>query len=164
MFDEGLAALIGVIVGGAIGVAGAVLSQRTYKLELAKTIDAVLRPIDPFATARIEAYSRLWPIVGAISTRQSLQAIVDDLPRVQRELHAWYHSGSGLFLSGSPKDGLASKSAFFALRDLDSTNPVAIWVAAHQLRVAVRRDLGIFESDEDEREVLRRAKARLQHQ
>jgi hypothetical protein len=67
-------------------------------------------------------------------------------------MHDWYHAGNGIFLAGSSAQESSAKGAFFRLRDFDADrgDPFEMCLAAHNLRLALRRDVGLFESNPNE--------------
>ena len=85
-----------------------------------------------------------------------------NLPSVQKRLQHWYYAqGGGLLLEGELDRPRSAKAAFFAARDLQSRSPFAIWAAFHELRQALRRDLGMFASAQEEKDALGAAKTKL---
>jgi len=81
---------------------------------------------------------------------------------VQKRLQEWYYDrGGGVFLAGAAEKGGSTKASFFAARDLQSSDPSEIWNVFHSLRRGIRRDLGVFESDADEKAVLESVKKKL---
>jgi hypothetical protein len=61
---------------------------------------------------------------------------VQNLVAVQKQLQEWYYGiGGGLFIEGAANNSSSSKAAFFAARDLRSTDPVEIWQAFHRFGI-----------------------------
>jgi len=145
------AALLGGLVGALVSYA---VATRAHRLERVRLISSWTKS-EEVKRARIAAYRELWSCLGGISTHNSRDVIVKSLPEVQHRLQEWYYDrGGGLLLTGSAEDGQSTKATFFAARDLRSTNAYEIWQVFHRLRGSIRRDLGIFESEADERAAL----------
>jgi hypothetical protein len=142
---------LGALLGGAVAALVAFgASARSYRLEHRKLISSWTKP-EEIEKARINIYRELWRCLGDISTFNNQDHIVRNLPAVQKRLYDWYYDGAGgLFLTGAAEESNSTKAAFFAARELRSTNPSEIWQVFHDLRRSIRRDLGIFESEADE--------------
>jgi hypothetical protein len=139
--------MLGSAVGALVALAGSV---RTYRIEHRKLISSWTKS-DEVEKARINAYRELWRCLGGISTFNNRDEIVRNLPAVQKRLYDWYYDGAGgLFLTGAAEESNSTKAAFFAARELRSTNPFEIWQVFHDFRRSIRRDLGIFESEADQ--------------
>jgi hypothetical protein len=153
-----LSALVGSLLGIGFTYASSALGR---KLERSKLI-APWVTRDELQKARIAVYQDLWICLGGISTYHSPDKIVQNLVAVQKQLQEWYYGkGGGLFIEGAAKTPLSSKAAFFAARDLRTTDPIKIWQTFHRLRAGIRRDIGVFESDKDEAGQLQRVKDKL---
>jgi hypothetical protein len=147
-----LISAVGALLGSA---AGALLayraSARAYRLEHIKLISLRTKS-EEVERGRINAYRELWRCLSGISTFNNADEIVRNLPTVQKRLQDWYYDGGGgLFLTGAAEQSNSAKALFFSARDLQSTQPSEIWGVFHQLRRVIRRDLGVFESESDER-------------
>lgn len=146
--DTAIAGLIGALIAGI----GAVMLERIrWANEKAKLRAAMLAKPE-LQAARLQAYRDLWSCLGGISTRHP-DDIASNLRLVQDRLQAWYYDqGGGLLLEGRADEAGSTKELFFAARDLSSTDPAEIWRVFHQLRRAVRHDIGVYEdSDAEER-------------
>jgi hypothetical protein len=147
------------LLGGLIGaIASYAVATRAHRLERVRLISSWTKS-EEVERARVAAYRDLWICLGGISTYNSRDVIVESLSEVQHRLQEWYYDrGGGLFLTGSAEDSQSTKATFFAARDLRSTDAYAIWQVFHRLRGSLRRDLGVFESDADERAALEHVK------
>lgn len=144
---QGIIGAIGGLVGGflAAGI-NLLIERRKYKLELVKLMSTA-----EVEKARVQAYTELWKCLEGISTWHSGAEIVKNLPQVQSKLQEWYYTkGGGLLIEGSAENKASTKAAFFAARHVKSHNPADVWDKFHHLRHCLRRDLKIFETDEDE--------------
>jgi len=143
-------ALLGSIVGAFVTYK---VSLRTYQVERLKLISSWTKS-EEVENARVAAYRDLWKCLGGVSTH-SKEEIVRNLPTVQVRLQEWYYdNGGGLFLTGAAEKGGSTKASFFAARDLQSIDAAEIWHVFHARRRNIRRDLGVFESDADEKVAL----------
>jgi hypothetical protein len=164
MQQEILTALIGVIgvlIGGLIaGVISIWAEKQRYKTERVRLISSFTSASE-VEKVRIQAYTDLWSRLGRISTYR-LDEIVKNLPGVQEQLQDWYyHRGGGLVIEGSFEQKESTKAAFFQVRDLESSNASEIWDAIHKLRRCLRRDLKIFEDEEEEKKMMAGARKRI---
>jgi hypothetical protein len=151
-------ALFGSLLGIGFTCAASVLGR---KLEHSKLIAPWIAR-DELEKARIAAYRELWICLGGISTFHSSEMIAQNLATVQKQLQEWYYQrGGGLFIEGAANKSRSSKAAFFAARDLQSSDSSTIWETFHRLRASLRRDIGVFESDEDEARQLQRVRNKL---
>jgi len=152
----------GALLGSTIGAFATLrVSLRNYRLDRSRLISLWSRS-EELERARIVAYRELWQCLGGISTTEEAE-IVRNLPKVQADLQKWYYqAGGGLFISGAAEKAGSTKAAFFEARDLQSKNAYEIWQVFHRLRRAVRRDLGVYESDADESAALDAVKKKLQ--
>jgi hypothetical protein len=160
---------LNVIISASAGffgaVAGTVVSylnvRRGQRLEETKLL-ASWHHSAQAEDAKVRAYIELWKCLAPISTRNPPDEIVSGLPEAQQRLQDWYYGqGGGLLIAGSV-DPTTAKGAFFGARDLHSHDPLEIWRAFHGLRRAIRRDLGIYEEEADERASLEQARKRLE--
>lgn len=142
---------LGALLGSAIGACMTYLaSARTRANDRLKLISSWTKS-EEVEKARITAYRELWRCLGGISTHRPGD-IAGNLASVQERLQKWYYEdGGGLFLTGAAGDDGSTKSTFFAAREMESTVPAEIYSVFHALRSSIRRDLGIFESDSDEK-------------
>lgn len=150
------------LIGGLAGaLATYMVSSQNYKLERTKLIRSLGKSVE-VEKARIAAYVELWKRLGPISTYQSAEEIVANLPAAQAKLQEWYYDqGGGLLLLGAAENRTSAKAAFFSARDLHSKNPYEIWEVFHRLRRSIRRDLDVFESEADENAMLEEGKKRI---
>jgi hypothetical protein len=165
MSNELLAAIIaaaGGLTGGLIGTSLSFWVERSkQKIERAKFISD-LNTTSELERQRIEAYVNLWSCFDGLSTKHP-QDMAINLPNAQEKLQDWYYRhGGGLILAGTYHQGDGStKAAFFAARDLKSSEPSEIWQVFHELRRCLRRDLKIYDDDKEEARALNRIKEQL---
>ncbi len=144
---QGIIGAVSGIIGGflAAGI-NLFIERRKYKLELMKLMSTA-----EVEKARVQAYTELWKCLEGISTWHSRGDMVKNLPQVQSSLQEWYYTkGGGLLIGGSAENKESTKAAFFAARHVTSHDPADIWDKFHHLRRCLRRDLKVFETDEDE--------------
>lgn len=153
--DNAVAGLIGAVMAGA----GALILERIrWRNEKEKILAAILAKPE-LQAARLQAYKDLWKCLGGISTRHP-DEIAPNLRSVQDRLQAWYYDeGWGLLLEGRADAAGSTKELFFAARDLSSSDPAEIWRAFHQLRRAVRHDIGVYEDSHAEERARQKAEA-----
>jgi hypothetical protein len=149
------------LIGSLLGAtASYVASARSYRLERAKLL-GILSKSEELEKTRIASYRELWKCFGGISSHAP-HDIVGNLNSVQEKLQSWYYDGGGgLFLTGSASKSDTLKSRVFAARELLSNDPIQIWQVFHQLRHALRTELGIFESDDDEAAAIEKMKKKI---
>ena len=156
-----LISAIGGLLGAMIGAGISIWAERQKsRIERAKFLTS-LTSVSEIEKARIQAYTDLWTCLDGISTFRP-DDIVDNLLKVQERLQDWYYGrGGGLTIAGSASNTESTKAAFFAARDLVSTNPSEIWETFHNLRRHLRRDLKIFQDDKEEEIMIAQTKAKL---
>jgi hypothetical protein len=156
-----LIAALGGLIGGATGAGISLGIERSkHKMERARFLSS-MTSVSEVEKARIESYTELWSCLDGISTHRPSE-ITQNLPKVQEKMQNWYYNrGGGLLITGSAKHNQSTKAAFFAARDLVSSNTSEIWQVFHELRRCLRRDLKIYESNEDEAKVVSEMKAKL---
>jgi hypothetical protein len=158
---SGLIGVLGGLLGGLLaGIITIWAERRRYRIERTKLL-ALTSSAAQVEAARISAYQELWSCLEGISTYRPGE-IAQNLRSVQDKLNRWYYaSGGGLLISGSADEEGSTKAAFFAARDLRSSNVRAIWEAFHHLRRCLRRDRRIFEDEAEEQTALKQTKRRL---
>lgn len=151
----------GGLVGSLIGASISFWIERSrQRTDRAKFI-AELSTVSEVEKSRIQAYISLWSCFDGLSTRRPHEMVVN-LPKAQDKLQDWYYlCGGGLLLAGTYRQVGSTKAAFFAARDLRSSDPSEIWRVFHELRRCLRRDLKIYDDDEDEARALREIKEKL---
>jgi hypothetical protein len=143
-----LIAIVGFIGGLLVAGINLFVERRKYRIEMAKLMSAA-----EVEKARIEAYKELWKCLDGISTWHTPAEIVKNLPEVQKKLQDWYYrQGGGLLIGGSAENEESTKAAFFNARHIEKNSGAQkIWDSFHKLRRCLRRDLRIFETEEDEK-------------
>jgi hypothetical protein len=156
-----LIGVIGVLIGGLItGGINIWAEKRRHKTERLRLMSSITSTSE-LEKVRIQAYTDLWSRLGRVSTYR-LDEIVENLPIIQEQLQDWYyHKGGGLVIAGSFEQKESTKAAFFQARDLKSSNASEIWDTIHKLRHCLRRDLKIFEDEEEEKKMIAEGKKKI---
>lgn len=152
---------LGGLIGGLVGASISFWVERSKsRMERVKFLSQMTTASE-VEKARIQAYTSLWSCFEGLSTRHPHE-MVANLPKAQDRLQDWYYRNSGgLLLAGSYQQVGSTKAAFFAARDLKSSDPSEIWQVCHELRRCLRRDLKIYDRDEDEGAALRKIREKL---